>query len=36
MPIEYYENPVREYDADRCEALGITPPDGYTAIAEDD
>ncbi len=36
MPIEYYENPVREYDADRCEALGITPPDGYTAIAEDE
>lgn len=31
MPIEYYQNPVKEYDADRCAALGITVPDGYTA-----
>lgn len=31
MPIEYYQNPVKEYDADRCEKLGITVPDDYTA-----
>ena len=23
MPIEYYQNPVKKYDAARCEALGI-------------
>lgn len=34
MPIEYYDNPVKEYDKDRCEALGITVPDGYQPIAE--
>lgn len=31
MPIEYYQNPVKKYDAERCEALGITIPDGYEA-----
>lgn len=31
MPIEYYQNPVKKYDAERCEALGITVPDGYEA-----
>ncbi len=31
MPVEYYENPVKEYDADRCAKLGITVPDGYQA-----
>lgn len=29
MPIEYYQNPVKKYHAERCEALGITVPDGY-------
>ncbi len=33
MPIEYYANPVKEYDADRTDALGITIPSDYTAIA---
>lgn len=33
MPIEYYANPVKKYDADRASALGVTIPDGYTAIA---
>ena len=32
MPIEYYPNPVKEYYPDRASALGITIPDGYTAI----
>lgn len=32
MPIEYYPSPVKKYDADRASALGITIPDGYTAI----
>lgn len=31
MPIEYYQNPVKKYVADRCEAYGITVPDDYTA-----
>ena len=31
MPVEYYDNPVKEYDADRCAKLGITVPDGYQA-----
>lgn len=31
MPIEYYQNPVKKYDAERCAALNITVPDGYTA-----
>jgi putative ABC transport system substrate-binding protein len=34
MPIEYYANPVKEYDADRAAALDITVPSGYTAIAD--
>lgn len=34
MPIEYYQNPVKKYDAARCEALGIAVPDDYTAIGE--
>lgn len=33
MPIEYYTNPVKEYDADRAAALNITVPSDYTAIA---
>lgn len=31
MPIEYYQNPVKKYDAERCEALGITVPSDYVA-----
>ena len=31
MPIEYYQNPVKKYDAERCEKLGIKVPDGYEA-----
>jgi len=31
MPIEYYQNPVKKYDAARCEALGITVPSDYEA-----
>ena len=32
MPIEYYANPVKKYDADRCAALNITVPSDYVAI----
>lgn len=32
MPIEYYANPVKKYNAEKCEALGITIPEGYVAI----
>lgn len=32
MPIEYYQNPVKKYDAARCEALGVTVPSDYVAI----
>ena len=31
MPIEYYDNPVKEYDAERCEKLGIKVPSDYKA-----
>lgn len=31
MPIEYYGSPVKKYVADRCDKLGITVPDDYTA-----
>lgn len=31
MPIEYYQNPVKEYNPEMCEALGVTVPDDYTA-----
>ena len=34
MPIEYYQNPVKKYNADICEALNITVPDDYVAIAK--
>ncbi len=33
MPIEYYQNPVKKYDAARCEALGITVPSDYEEAA---
>lgn len=32
MPIAYDPNPVKKYNAEICEALNITVPDGYTAI----
>lgn len=32
MPIEYYANPVKKYDADRADALGVSIPADYTAI----
>lgn len=32
MPIGYYANPVKKYDADRAAALNITVPADYTAI----
>ena len=33
MPIEYFEGPVKKFEAARCEALGITIPEGFEAIA---
>ena len=33
MPVEYYDNSVKEYNADLCSQLGITVPDDYVAIA---
>ena len=33
MPIEYYPNPVKKYNADLADALGITIPAEYEAIA---
>ena len=32
MPVEYFMNPVKKYDAERAKALGITIPDGYEPI----
>lgn len=32
MPIEYFQGPVKKYDAARCAALGVSVPDGYVAI----
>ncbi len=32
MPIAYDENPVKKYNPEICEELGITVPDGYEAI----
>ena len=34
MPVEYAPNVTKKYNAANCEALGITPPDGYEAISE--
>lgn len=31
MPIEYYQNPVKEYNPTICEELGVTIPDDYVA-----
>ena len=33
MPIEYYQNPVKKYNPSLCEALNITVPADYEAIA---
>ncbi len=33
MDIEFAPNVTKEYNAEICETLGITPPDGYVAIA---
>ena len=32
MPIAYDENPVKKYNPEICEALGITVPEGYVPI----
>ena len=32
MPIAYDENPVKKYNAEICEQLGITVPEGYVPI----
>ena len=33
MPIEYAEEPVGEYNTEYATAIGITMPDGYTAVS---
>ena len=33
MPVEFAPNVTKKYNAANCEALGITPPDDYEAIA---
>ena len=32
MPVEYAPQVTKKYNAANCETLGITPPEGYTAI----
>ena len=32
MPIEYFQNPVKKYNPELCEALNITIPEGYVAF----
>ena len=34
MPIEYYPNPVKKYNADIASKLNVTIPEGYTAISD--
>lgn len=34
MAVEYAPSVTKKYNAANCEALGITPPEGYEAIAE--
>ena len=34
MPIEYYPNPVKKYNADIASKLNVTIPEGYTAIRD--
>lgn len=36
MPIEFAPQFVKKYDADRCEKLGITIPEGYEAIVTEE
>ena len=33
MPIEYYPNPVKQYNAELAEAMGVAIPEDYEAIA---
>lgn len=35
MQVQYAPNVTKEYIAERCEALGVTIPEGYTAITID-
>ncbi|MBE7003716.1 MAG: ABC transporter substrate-binding protein [Ruminococcaceae bacterium] len=32
MPVEYFQNPVKKFNASLCNELGITVPDGYEAM----
>ena len=32
MPVEFAGNPTKMYNAANCEALGITPPEGYAPL----
>ncbi|MBR3978474.1 MAG: ABC transporter substrate-binding protein [Oscillospiraceae bacterium] len=34
MPIAYDEAPVKKYNKELCQALNLTPPEGYVAIGE--
>ena len=34
MPVAYAENFTKKYNKDICDALGLTPPEGYVAIGE--
>ena len=34
MPIAYDEAPVKKYNKELCQALGLTAPEGYVAIGE--
>ena len=34
MPIQYAGEPVYKYNVEICQALGLTPPEGYVAIGE--
>jgi len=34
MPIAYDEVPVKKYNKELCQALNLTPPEGYVAIGE--
>ena len=32
MPIQYASDPVYKYNQELCDALGLTPPEGYVPI----
>lgn len=34
MPIEYDEHPVKKYNPSYCDAIELTPPEGYVSIEE--